>query len=169
MLTSRLFTPPNLRPAGTLFSFSQLRCLQSSRGSERRGPARRLRPPKISLFEELFPEETWKNGESDRPVEQIAHDVPRLPLPDIEGFFEEFQDDLDRSRAQPHKVTNKAAADSFRQQKLAVLALQIGSKSLVESDFRRIAPKGKHIEHWTGPGDILKGKKRKGTFEHVWS
>jgi hypothetical protein len=97
-------------------------------------------------------------------VEQKAQDVPRLPLPEIEGFFEDFQDDLDRSRAQSHKGTNKAAADAFRQQKLAVLALQIGSKSLVESDFRRIAPKGKHIEHWTGPGDITKGKKQEGHF-----
>ena len=157
MLTPRLLTPQCLRPVWTLSSLRQSRCLHSSRGPEGRDLARRPRPPKLSLFEELFPEEIQKNSVGSRAVEQKGHDVPRLPLPEVDEFFEEFQDDLDRSRAQPQKATNKAAAAAFRQQKLAVLALQIGSKSLVESDFRRIAPKGKHIEHWTGPGDILKG------------
>ncbi|MCJ1261358.1 hypothetical protein MMC22_001222 [Lobaria immixta] len=46
--------------------------------------------------------------------------------------------------------------DSLRQFNLAVLVIRRASKSLVESDFRRIAPKGQHIDDWKGPGDILK-------------
>ena len=157
MLAPRLLTPKCLRSAWTRSSEHQLRCLHYSRGPDGRSRARRFRPPKLSLFEELFPEEVKKSSDNGLKVENKVDDVPRLPLPEIEEFFEEFPDDTYRSKARPDQVTNKAAAEAFRQQKLAVLALQVASKSLIESDFRRVAPKGKHIEHWTGPGDILKG------------
>ena len=50
-----------------------------------------------------------------------------------------------------------AATGVIWHQRLAVLVLEIASKSLVENGFRRVAPKGKQIDYWTGPGDTLKG------------
>lgn len=75
----------------------------------------------------------------------------------MDEFFEDFQDDLDRSRDRPKNVTKIAVAHAFRHQQMAVLALYIASKSLIESDFRPVAPKGKPIDEWAGLGDILKG------------
>lgn len=109
----------------------------------------------MSLLEELFPEEDTSSGSTSEAKDK---DLPRLPLPEVDEFFEDFQDDLDRSKNTSNNVTKTAAANAFRHQQLAVLALQIASKSLVESDFRRVAPRGKHIDEWTGPGDILKGE-----------
>ena len=106
------------------------------------------------MFEELFPEEAEKEAAQPNGKETT---IPRLPLPELDEVFEDYQDDLDGGTLPPQRVTRAAAADAFRQDQLAVLALQLASKSLDESDFRRIAPRGKHIKDWTGPGDILKG------------
>lgn len=113
-----------------------------------------LPPPKLSLLEELFPEETSANKTTHNGEDE---NVPRLALPEVDRFFEEFQDELDPYKQRPKKITARANTNAFKQKQLALLVLQIASKSLVESDFRRIAPKGKHIGDWTGPGDILKG------------
>lgn len=121
--------------------------------SKRNDP--RSQPRKVSLLEELFPEEDTSSGSTSEAKDK---DLPRLPLPEVDEFFEDFQDDLNRSKNTSNNVTKTAAANAFRHQQLAVLALQIASKSLVESDFRRVAPRGKHIDEWTGPGDILKGE-----------
>jgi len=37
------------------------------------------------------------------------------------------------------------------------MVLRNASKSLSENDFRRVVPKGRHIEGWKGQGDIMKG------------
>lgn len=108
------------------------------------------------MLEELFPEEVHKDGDQYPKCQDDVQNVPRLPLPEIDDISEGFDYDFDRERAQPKSVANKPAATAFRQQQLAVLSLDTSSKSLIESDFRRIAPKGQHIDDWTGPGDILK-------------
>ena len=115
-------------------------------------------PPsrKLSLLEELFPEEVHRNGGRDSRFHNRTADVPRLPLPEVDDPLERFEHDPDRESVPPKRVSKIAAANAFRQQQLAVLSLGTASKSLVESDFRRIAPKGQHIDNWTGPGDILK-------------
>lgn len=41
--------------------------------------------------------------------------------------------------------------------KVAVLVFHNASPSLTEADFRRIIPRGKHIEEWIIDGEILKG------------
>ncbi|KAL6718322.1 hypothetical protein ACLMJK_004411 [Lecanora helva] len=108
---------------------------------------------KRSLLAELFPEETLDvevNG--DRKDQE----VPRLPLPEVDVFDEDLEDEFGSSNGRANGITKAAATNAFKQKQLAVLIMQMASKSLVESDFRRIAPKGKHIEDWTGPGDILK-------------
>lgn len=47
--------------------------------------------------------------------------------------------------------------DSLRQWNISVLVIRRASRSLIESDFRRVAPKGRHIDDWKGLGDILRG------------
>lgn len=113
-------------------------------------------PQRPSLLEELFPEEIQRDGRLDPKLYDNVQSVPRLPSPEVDDVSEGFYLESDLERAQPNKVTKAAAANAFRHQQLAVLSLDTGSKSLVESDFRRIAPKGQHIDEWTGPGDILK-------------
>lgn len=156
MIALRRLKPFSLPPLGGSTSSHQYGCLQDSKvGSNRRKKVPRSQPQRPSLLEELFPEDGYSSSVSSKPKDQ---DLPRLPLPEVDEFFEEFQGDLDHSRDRPSDVTKTAAAHAFRHQKLAVLALHIASKSLIESDFRRVAPKGKHIDDWTGPGDILKGR-----------
>lgn len=132
---------------------------RSRKGAESLGKFRASQPPlsqKPSLLEELFPEELQKDGVQDLNFHDDTKNVPRLPLPEVDDVSEGSSHKSDRERVQPHRVTKVAAAKAFRRQQIAVLSLDMGSKSLVESDFRRIAPKGQHIDDWTGPGDILK-------------
>ena len=110
----------------------------------------------LSLLEELFPDDVQRDGGRNLRLHNRTADVPRLPLPEVDDPSERSEHDPDRKRVQPKRVSKIAAANAFRQQQLAVLSLGTASKSLIESDFRRIAPKGQHIDNWTGPGDILK-------------
>lgn len=161
MLVPKLPTHPCPRLTWSLAVSCRLRYLHSAGGRpSRENRVRRQIPQKVSLFEELFPEETRKNADSSLNIGEKNHDVPRLPLPELGEGFQEYHDDLDRSRVWSAQMTIQASLEAFRQEKLAVLVLQIASKSLVESDFRRVAPKGKHIAHWTGPGELLKGMRR---------
>lgn len=115
------------------------------------------RSVKHSLFAELFPEEIDKKAASRSLNEDIDLTVPPLPLPKLEkplkGHGIQTSDDLLPAK----QATKVASSDAYKHRKTAVLVLQCASKSLVESDFRRIAPKGMHIDGWTGPGDILTG------------
>ncbi|KAF6221738.1 hypothetical protein HO133_001706 [Letharia lupina] len=115
-------------------------------------------PPsqKPSLLEELFPEDVQRGGNRDPRLHDDLQNVPRLPLPEVDDAIGGIGHESDSERAQPKRVAKAAAAKVFRHQQIAVLWLDTGSKSLIESDFRRIAPKGQHIDDWTGPGDILK-------------
>ena len=116
---------------------------------------------KLSLLKELFPEEVRKGGYRDTNVQN----VPRLRLPEVDERSERFDYRSGREAMQIRRVTSGAAANAFRQEQVAVLLLATGSKSLVESDFRRIAPKGRHID-WTGLGDILKSRSKRKTQVH---
>ena len=125
-------------------------------GSKSQEP-QRLEPKhdELSLFEELFPEEAKKQLNHDRKLDHEEQHIPRLRLPDLDEV--EQQDQYDGSQARPSHLTKAASRAAFRQWNLAILVLQRVSKSLDDSDFRRIAPKGEHIEDWKGPGDPLKG------------
>lgn len=111
----------------------------------------------VSLFDELFPAE---REQQQRTATHVASrddiQIPRLPLTDIEHMGP-FADSHGSSKEHKQKLTRKAAQGSVKQWNPAILVFQRASKSLNEADFRRIAPKGLHIEEWTGPGDILKG------------
>ena len=157
----RLPPHPGCRLTWSLAASYRLRYLHSAGGHpSRKDRVRRQKAQKVSLFEELFPEETRKREDCTLNIEEKYHDVPRLPLPEVGEGFEENHGDLDRSRVRSGQVASQATAEAFRQEKLAVLVLQIASKSLIESDFRLVAPKGEHIARWTGPGELLKGMRR---------
>ena len=129
---------------------------KAARSFERFRPSQPPPSRNLSLLEELFPEDVQRDGGRDSRFHNRTVDVPRLALPEVDDQSERFEHDPDCERVQPKKVSETAAANAFRQQQLAVLSLGTASKSLIESDFRRIAPKGQHIDNWTGPGDILK-------------
>ena len=115
---------------------------------------------KLSLLEELFPEDV-KNTDKGKKQDEVEHDdVPPLPPLNFDELLRDFEAGVDNPQVQTQQKlrAREAMLDAFRQQKLTVLVLSRASKSLAESDFRRIAPKGMHIEEWRGPGDILKGK-----------
>ena len=118
----------------------------------------RHREPKnqeLSLFEELFPEETKKSQGTDEKTDDTGQHIPRLPLPNLNVVDE--PDDFKADQGRAGDLTNAASRAALRRWNLAILVMQRVSKSLNESDFRRIAPKGQHIEDWKGPGDPLKG------------
>ena len=108
----------------------------------------------LSLFEELFPEEATRHLHADKNNKE--QNIPRLLMPDLDQVDEE--DSHTSGKGRPSGLTKSASMAAFRQWNLAILVLQRASKSLNDSDFRRIAPKGKHIDDWKGPGDPLKGE-----------
>ena len=171
MLTSRPFVTQCLRWEFRALCHSRL-LHRSRKGAESPGKFRASQTPlspKPSLLEELFPEEVEKDGVQDHNFLDDTENMPRLPLPEVDDVSEGSGHESDRERVQPNKVTKIAAANALRRQQIAVLSLDMGSKSLIESDFRRIAPKGQHIDDWTGPGDILKsGCKKKYHMDKVF-
>ena len=106
----------------------------------------------LSLLDELFPEE--KDGSTDARSGAASEDLPSLELPrlDVEKT-DYFEDGTNKTL---NEASRNASFEAQRKWNLAVLIVGKSSKSLVDSDFRRIAPKGRHIDGWTGLGDILK-------------
>ncbi|KAI4249194.1 MAG: hypothetical protein L6R40_000652 [Gallowayella cf. fulva] len=111
--------------------------------------------PSLSLFDELFPEETEQLRATALERDHDEIHIPRLPLSDID-HLDPYPPPGGSPKGASKKETEVAAHGAVKQWNPAVLVLNRASKSLMESDFRRIAPKGRHISEWTGPGDILK-------------
>lgn len=107
--------------------------------------------PDLSLLEELFPEEVQKKRRRS-PTKGEQH-IPRLPLSTL---TEENPEGHNVVRGGKH-LEALVERDSLRQWNISVLVIRRASRSLIESDFRRIAPKGQHIDDWKGFGDILRG------------
>lgn len=114
-------------------------------------------PRTPSLIEQLFPEETKRYGAAQRKLRE----VPRLPLDTLIPPWP--------AKHQPHALPKPdGPGRSWRVTKLedtlraagpgtAVLVLRNATPNLVEEDFRRLVPQGKHIEGWTlEQGDIVK-------------
>ena len=114
---------------------------------------------RLSLLEELFPEEIENRKSHELGNRSKRKSIPRLRLPNVDEIDRFYQDDHAVDPIQRDGMSRVAfmERDSLRQWNLAVLVMRRASKSLVERDFRRIAPKGQHIDDWKGPGDILKG------------
>lgn len=110
-----------------------------------------------SLFDELFPEDKDKSQPNSNRLHDEELHVPRLPLSDID-HLDPYPASSGRLRGPSKKRAEGAAQGAPKRWDPAILVLDRASKSLVDADFRRIAPKGRHIDEWTGPGDILKGE-----------
>lgn len=113
--------------------------------------------PNVPLIKELFPGEFGDAAASDT-VDEVEEVVPRLPLAEFDHEDELYNGVQNRRHFGDTRMRRPNSEDVLHEWDLAVLVLSRASKSLVESDFRRLIPRGKHIENWCGPGDILKGK-----------
>ena len=111
-----------------------------------------------SLFAELFPEEAQKNGNSQPLNDESASKFPPLELPTVAELLEGVEGYHPTHLTHSRATSKEASNDAKSHKKTTLLVLEVASKSLVESDFRRIAPKGEHIAGWTGLGDILRGE-----------
>ena len=116
---------------------------------------------KPSLIEQLFPEETKRFDEAKARRER---EIPRLPL---ENLPEQGHTRVDRLRNTHTSLPteSQAAMRARKEMELksktdfntSVLVLLNASKNLTEEDFRRLIPKGEHIDGWRmEQGDILK-------------
>ena len=114
--------------------------------------------PELSLFEELFPEEVEKHETKESADDPKVPALPKLLLPGIDIDDGGFEDGYVKRRKPEEETTKIASTDAYRHWNLAILVFQVASPSLVESDFRRIAPKGQHLRDWVGPGDIFRGQ-----------
>ena len=110
-----------------------------------------------SLLEELFPEEVKKSKAEKSQSTDKQDELLPLPLPKFVGLQDLNEADDAKSPSRKGLKTRKAAIAAFRQENPTVVVLSGASLSLSESDFRRVAPKGMHIEQWSGPGDIMTG------------
>ena len=156
MPTLRLLSPQFLLPAWSVGSLGQLRWLHAPGPRQANDAPKQPSGSQLSLFDELFPEKAVKSSKNDRRPEEGMRHVPRLPLPDLEEVTPSPQPaGIYKVGSQWGESTRKLNA--FRKEDMTVLVFRRASKSLDESDFRRMVPKGQHIEEWRGPGDILKG------------
>jgi len=116
---------------------------------------------KPSLVEQLFPEETKR---FDKAKTAREREIPRLPLETPSASGEARSDRIKNENAlistEPPGAMRKrkemelqTKADS----QTSVLVLLNASKNLTEEDFRRLIPKGEHLDGWRmEQGDILK-------------
>lgn len=114
-----------------------------------------VKKPRLTLFEELFPEEAKDQAQAQAEPSKKDLDLPKLSLP----VFDEddaFNDEYVRGQKSYGKKASEHANNYWRTWNPSILVLQSASPSLTDADFRRIAPKGQHISEWTGPGDYFK-------------
>lgn len=105
-----------------------------------------------SLYEQLFPDQHEVEVKKQR-----ESDIPRLPVSDAAPTFRKYG-----RGHKDEKVTGSRAAWELQKEmaaeptRISVLVLRNASKNLVEEDFKRIIPQGKHLPGWKlEQGDIL--------------
>jgi len=127
-------------------------------GNKANGKRDGLREPgKPSLAEQLFPEETKRYEEAKH---QPSREVPRLPLERTEYVEEEQHRVFEKTPppvSSPWVRPLPGRAMDVGGEQTSVLVLRNASRNLVEEDFRRLIPQGRHMQGWTlEQGDILK-------------
>ncbi|KAK4542576.1 hypothetical protein LTR36_006624 [Oleoguttula mirabilis] len=116
-------------------------------------------PRQPSLIEQLFPEETKRYEEAQT---KASREIPRLPLDTPIPFNERRGVEPDSQHEESQPVYARELREDMRRQdehskQTTVLVLRNASPNLVEEDFRRLIPQGKHMEGWTlEQGDITK-------------
>ena len=113
--------------------------------------------PSLSLLEELFPEE-FNQAAAPDTVNEGEELIPRLSLVDFDDEDDFYNDAQNWKQSEDGRIERPNVKDALHEWDLAVLVVNRASKSLIESDFRRLIPRGQHIDEWRGPGDILKGE-----------
>ena len=130
--------------------FNRLRLLKPGRLSQSSA--------KSPLFQELFPDEAVEKASQRAQRDDIDQTLRPLSLRTDEGLPKDRDKPTFDEVPYVKEATKIAFSDAYKHRKTAVLVLQCASKSLIESDFRSIAPRGMHIRDWTGPGDIRTGR-----------
>lgn len=145
-----------------------------SSGRKRNGNGQSTDGPSLSLFEELFPEESKESQKVKRSPTMVGK--VRSPVRRVESIKGTESTESPTSyklvkhmalRDNPPPLSSDAQQESartvgvdqhqFREYKDAhVLVLSNASKSLALSDFLRLSPKGEHIDGWAS--GIIKGK-----------
>lgn len=115
----------------------------------------------ISLLEELFPEELGKSARSATDL-KAPREIPYRPIGvtvvNEEGETEELTPhNGDESTRQ---APTREKGTGWRYQKSTVLALRNAGKHLIEEDFRRVLPTGRHLEGWTSGIEGMKGERK---------
>lgn len=109
----------------------------------------------ISILEELFPKELSREVQSAKAKRR----VPRVPL---EVRIPDEAPDAPTDHTKPHRgfsdpeTAPSVAEESRVDDGVAVVVLRKAGSHLMESDFRRLMPGGRHIEGWSSQGDLLK-------------
>ena len=146
-------------------------------GSVKSQGAQDQNPQELTHFEELFPFEAAQERarkaqaqiQAQDPQDQITPHHRPLEFSHVESTDNSLLsllDDEDHStpiKPSPSSFSSPPPFSTQPSQRLSLdplvavmLVLNTASPSLSEADFRRIAPKGKHIKEWTGPGELLK-------------
>ena len=100
---------------------------------------------KLSLAEQLFPEESKRHEAS----QTAPRDVPRIPV-EAPSTLSHVQV-TKRDRKAGHISAGAAAARAQRRAEephRGILVLRCASHNLTEEEFRRVEPRGLHIEGW---------------------
>jgi len=148
--------PRRSKGARSLFDSKQKQSADSEPVSR---PLKRQPTPKQpgpSLFDELFREEkeNRRNIQRDRELEKLpafdwvdeAEQRPVRPERREERLNDHRFPGLRPDLHHPFRI---ARYDPSPDQDVSVLVLQCLSKTLEQSDFYRLSPKGEHIEGWT--------------------
>jgi hypothetical protein len=169
MRLTRALPPQFLLPAwGTRKSYQALQqahralqpqaCFYISNGRQHS----KKKTPRSNIFEELFPEERKKRDDLEREKQ-----LEKLPPFEWNERSEagltgrEVKEEQIREQHQPVPMQKDfdfrgvSSQETLLRREASVLILSGASKTLEESDFFRVSPKGEHIEGWTS--GILKG------------
>ncbi|KAF2204993.1 hypothetical protein GQ43DRAFT_386738 [Delitschia confertaspora ATCC 74209] len=105
-----------------------------------------------SLLEELFPEVKVKVAAPPVPEERYPKLIPPKPIAVL------AKEPVKEVRKSPSQERREQLTKAFnaRGEEITVLKLSNCSTELTESDFRRLVPKGKHIESWVRDGEFYK-------------
>lgn len=112
-----------------------------------------------SLLEELFPE--VNSPRPKKPVEQKRDDYPKLEPPNLPSGMQQDVERYGRGRNSKFETPDplrKGSPNFFRDsmEEISVLQLAYCSTELMEVDFVRLIPGGKHIEGWRRGGEFFK-------------
>lgn len=137
-----------------------LRARDEWSGKVKKKSAQQPNVEKPSLIEQLFPEETKRYDEAN---EKREREIPRLPL----EMPRQSQTRVDRVHIQDARPAYESRTHMRKRREMelqekagsqtSVLVMLNASKNLTEEDFKRLIPKGEHMDGWRmEQGDILK-------------